>query len=139
MDVAKKISDTHTQVATEDTEVRYTDHRRRGIASPGPRVRRCAMPPRQPVAASSKKKKRAGKSQGGVRTPYHWSTAEHQSFLDALEFFGASSPSAGGAGHRSGVGKVPVGLGPGVAELISGRVGTRSVSQVPPNKHGTSQ
>eukprot|EP00961_Rhodomonas_salina_P234494 3169234-Rhodomonas_salina.1 len=55
------------------------------------------------------------------KKPSFWSKTEHEKFLEGLKKFG---------GHGDSVVDPPMGLGPGVAELISMLVGTRSVSQV---------
>jgi hypothetical protein len=60
------------------------------------------------------------------RRPRFWSRPEHQRFLEALEKHHRTS----GAKPVEAGGRVPVGLGHGVAELIAAHVGTRTVSQV---------
>ena len=62
-----------------------------------------------------------GKGNAPKRRP--WSAEEHSRFLESLKRFGQKDKPENN-------GKVTVGLGPGVAELISVVVGTRTVSQV---------
>lgn len=52
-----------------------------------------------------------------------WSAEEHERFVESLQRFGQTNKLAAG-------GKIQVGLGPGVAEIIAVVVGTRTVSQV---------
>lgn len=52
-----------------------------------------------------------------------WSTDEHERFVESLKRFGSRDKADSG-------GRVTVGLGPGVAEVIAVVVGTRTVSQV---------
>ena len=62
-----------------------------------------------------------GKGIAPKRRP--WSAEEHMRFLESLKRFGQKD-------RPENNGRVTVGLGPGVAELISVVVGTRTVSQV---------
>ena len=55
----------------------------------------------------------------------HWTPEEEERFLTALDRFGPKE-----AKNSTGYGRVSVRLGPGVAEMISIVVGTRSVAQV---------
>lgn len=55
----------------------------------------------------------------------HWTPEEEERFLTALDRFGPKE-----AESSTGYGRVSVRLGPGVAEMISIVVGTRSVAQV---------
>eukprot|EP00960_Hanusia_phi_P029008 747706-Hanusia_phi.AAC.7 len=54
-----------------------------------------------------------------------WTDEEHEKFLVALERFGTTKTRV-----KNSSGRVFVGLGPGVAELIAAAVGTRSVQQI---------
>ncbi|EKX43017.1 hypothetical protein GUITHDRAFT_111060 [Guillardia theta CCMP2712] len=54
-----------------------------------------------------------------------WTNEEHEKFLVALDRFGTTKTRI-----KNSTGRVFVGLGPGVAELIAAAVGTRSVQQI---------
>ncbi len=72
-----------------------------------------------PAPAKSKEKKRATE-----KKPSPWTNEEQKIFLAGLACFECEKTRVAEDGH------VSVGLGPGVARMIAGMIGTRNASQV---------
>eukprot|EP00961_Rhodomonas_salina_P125726 1693861-Rhodomonas_salina.2 len=81
---------------------------------------------RRGSADETQPRRRPGRRRKAPKRPLcPWSEEEHEKFVVALERFRTDETEARGAD-----GRLSVGLGPGIAELISVSVGTRNVTQV---------
>lgn len=110
--------------ATQDSSKRQSKSRDEGVAEVGPspkRVKKEKGAQAEAEAGASPKHDEPSKSE---KKPSFWTEEEHELFLIGLQKFTNRTPGDGTSQHPL------VGLGPGVAELISEYLGTRSAAQV---------